>query len=104
MKVLMTPNIAPRRGLPVKIGNVYANAHGAPHYKVVVGIIPIDKWQRPYNRVVSLHIDATGAIVGCSRNPEEYIRDHNDLVGKVESMPELKIKWIHSHPQQEKLK
>jgi len=104
VKITMTPQISPRRGDPVVVGNVYANAHGAPHYKVVVGIITQDKWNRPYNRVVCIHVAATGAIVGCSRYPEEYISHHNDLVGHVKTMPELKIDWLRSHPQQEKLK
>jgi hypothetical protein len=104
MKVIMTPSISPRRGDPVVVGNVYANAHGAPHYKVVVGMVLQDKWKRPYNRVVALHISATGAVVGASRYPEEYIREHNDLVGRVKSMPELKIEWLRPHPQAEKLK
>lgn len=104
MKVIMTPTIEPRRGDKVEVGNVYGNAHGAPHYKVVVGIVASDKWNRPYNRVVCIHIDATGRIVGCSRNPEEYIANHQDLLGKVKSMPELKIEWLRAHPQKEKLK
>jgi len=104
MKIIMTPTISPRRGEPVVLGNVYANSHGAPHFKVVVGIVARDKWNRPYNRIVCLHISAVGLVVGASRYPEEYISQHNDLVGKVKSMPELKIEWLRPHPQQGKMK
>lgn len=104
MKITMTPTLTPRRGDPVEVGNVYANAYGNPHYKIVVAIIPTDSRNQPYNRVVCLHINTTAGIVGCSRAPEEYISNHQDLVGKVKSMPELKIEWLRAHPQAERMK
>ena len=93
MNVKMHPNISPRRGGEVVIGNVYTNRHGRPYYKIVMGIIVRDN-NRPWNNVVMLHVDATGQICGSSNQPHKYVQDHQDLMGKVVAMPELDIEWL----------
>lgn len=96
MKVEMIPQIKPRRGGPVKEGNVYTNPHGPGYYKVVMGIIP-DTWRktgRNWNKIVLLHISSLGEIVGASCQPETYVCNHQDLVGIVKHMPSLKIEWL----------
>ena len=45
--------------------------------------------------VVCININPMGEIVGASCEPEAYMRDHQDLVGRVVEMPELKIEWLH---------
>ncbi len=90
MKALITPVIHPRRGGDVAEGNVYANMHGRPFYKVVIGLV-VDK---RYNNICCLHIAATGAIVGCSMQPPAYLSNHHDLVGKVKKLPDFKIDWL----------
>jgi hypothetical protein len=95
VKVEMVPKLHPRRGGKVEVGNVYANPHGRPFYKVVLGIIP-DAWGRrkPFNNVVMLHVASLGEIVGCSCQPTLYISEHQDHVGLVKNMPTLKIEWL----------
>lgn len=95
MKVSMTPKLHPRRGAEVEVGNVYINPHGRPFYKVVLGKVPSD-WGRngKWNNIVMLHITSTGDIVGASCQPTKYVSEHQDLVGKVKNMPELKIEWL----------
>lgn len=93
MKIVATdPLLHTSRGGPVKVGNVYTNPHGKPHFKIVLGIVAKER-ERPFNNVALLKIFATGEIAGCCMEPETYVRDHQDLVGVVESMPTLKIRW-----------
>lgn len=103
MKVHMTPPLAPRRGDPVEVGNVYANAHGSPHYKIVVSVISRDAHDQPWNNCVCLHTNGAGDIVGCSKAPQLYLSEHNDLVGRIRELPELTVEWIRSHPQKDKI-
>jgi hypothetical protein len=93
MKAKMEPTIKPRRGVPVLVGNVYTNPHGRPYYKIVLGIVAQER-DRPWNCVVMLHVSATGDIVGSSNQPIAYVRDHQDLMGKVNNLPDLKIEWF----------
>ena len=93
MKVHMHPTIEPRRGGEVLVGNVYTNKHGRPYYKMVVGIIEREG-NRPWNNVVMLHVDATGRICGSSNQPIVYVKDHQDLMGRVAQMPDLDIEWL----------
>jgi hypothetical protein len=99
----MAPEMTQRRGDPVATGNVYANSHGAPHYKIVLAIMARDG-ERTWSNCVCLHVNAAAKIVGCSRVPEAYLSHHNDLVGRVKSMPEMDVEWIRTHPQAGKLK
>ncbi len=94
MRVIAHPEKRARRGLPVVEGNVYTNANGRPHYKIVLGIIPRDERGRPWNNVALLKVFADGSLAGCAMEPEAYMRDHQDLVGKVSDMPSLKIEWF----------
>lgn len=95
MKVEMVPQLKPRRGGQVLVGNVYTNPHGRPFYKVVVGIIPPEYSNRArWNNIVMLHIDSTGNIVGASTQPTKYVSEHQDHVGTVRNMPSLKIEWL----------
>lgn len=94
MKAELNPTIAPRRGTQPKIGNVYSHARGKPVWKIVVGHVAMDKRERPWNNVVLLHVNLTGDVVSCSREPEAYVRDHQDLVGYVKTMPTLKVEWL----------
>jgi hypothetical protein len=95
MKVEMIPQIHPRRGGEVKVGNVYTNPHGRPFYKVVLGIVP-ESWGRSarYNCIVMVHVTSLGEIVGASVQPKVYVSEHQDHVGTVRNMPTLKIEWL----------
>lgn len=95
MKITMKPTIHPRRGAEVLVGNVYSNPHGKSYFKVVLGIVQ-RQGTRPWNNVVMLHVDATGRIVGSSNQPIVYVSEHQDLVGRVRDMPELKISWLRA--------
>ena len=101
MKIEMIPQIRPRRGGEVKVGNVYTNPHGRPFYKVVLGIIPAD-WSRSsrWNNIVMVHVTALGEIVGASVQPTKYVSEHQDHVGTVRDMPTLKIEWLQSEDTQ----
>lgn len=92
MKIEMTPKLHPRRGGEVKVGHVYTNDHAKHYYKIVVGMFDADRGS--YKNVICLHVSGTGEIVGCSRNPQNYISEHQDLVGIVKDMPTLKIEWL----------
>ena len=93
MKAILSPQIKPRRGCEVAVGNVYQNPHGKPFYKIVVGVID-RAGNRPWNNVVMLHIDIRGDVTGSSNQPYDYVKDHHDLCGKVEAMPTLKVEWL----------
>lgn len=94
MKVILDgQQIHPRRGAPVEVGNVYGNNYGKPFFRLVVGVVE-RVGDRPWRNVVCLRLDTIGNIVGCANEPETYIQEHQDLIGKVEKMPDLKIKWF----------
>lgn len=95
MRVEMIPRLSPRRGGPVKVGNVYTKPHGRPFYKVVVGIIPESyRGRAKWNNIVMLHVDALGNICGASCQPTIYVSNHQDHVGTVKNLPTLKIEWL----------
>lgn len=97
MKVEVIPNSAARRGDEVKVGNVYTNAHGRPHYKIVIGIITREgRFRRPHNNVAVFKVFADGSCAGAACEPEAYLRDHQDLVGTIKEMPTLKVEWLRS--------
>lgn len=93
MKVEVSPRMFPQRGGEVEVGNVYSNDH-ARYFKVVIAIATKRNGRSPWNNVVCIHIDATGEIVGASCQPRNYMREHQDLIGKVKSMPSMKIEWF----------
>ncbi len=85
-----TEQIRPRRGQEPEVGFVYSHMR-ARYYKVIIGIGDHNvRW----NCVHFIHVDATGDVVGTSSQPIPYVRDHQDLVGRVTSMPDLKIEWL----------
>ena len=96
MKVKLDPARIARRGDPVKVGNVYQHPRGRPVFKVVVGIVERDTRGRPWNCIVLLCIDGSGNVVRGVNEPEGYVRQHQDLVGRIEQMPVLKLKWNHA--------
>lgn len=93
MKIEISPQLYPKRGADVIVGNVYANNRPPAfrNFRVVVGIAESVNGRTPWNKVISIHIDALGNVVGCSREPYEYVKNHWDLIGKVEEMPTMKI-------------
>lgn len=95
MRVIAHPEKRARRGQDVQEGNVYTNPHGRPHYKIVLGVIPRDSLDRPWKNVVLLKVFADGSLAGCAMEPSSYVRDHQDLVGRVMDMPQLKIEWFN---------
>lgn len=90
MKANLTPKLNPRRGGPVEVGNVYANMHGRPFYKVVLAVVK----DKRYNNVVCIHVAATGDLIGCSMQPPPYLSGHHDLVGAVADLQDFKINWF----------
>lgn len=85
-----THQLKPRRGAEPSVGNVYSHIK-ARYYKVVIGIgDPNERW----NCVHMIHVDATGEVVGTSSQPIPYMQNHQDLVGHVKTLPNLKIDWI----------
>lgn len=103
MKINMGDRLEPRRGDPVKVGNVYANAHGRPFYRIVIAVNNRDSG-RPWNNVVCIHVNSISGVMGSSNVPEKYLSEHADLIGYVKDMPELKIEFIRPHPQADKLR
>lgn len=96
MRVEIAPRLYPTRGAAVEIGNVYANNRPPAfrNFRVVVGIVDMVNGRTPWKRVVTLHVDGTGNIVGCCRQPMEYVKNHWDLIGRVTEMPVMKIEWL----------
>lgn len=82
-----------QRGGPCEIGNVYANQHHK-NFRVVLNVMQRHN-DTPWKNVICININPMGEIVGASCEPEAYMRDHQDLVGRVIEMPELKIEWLH---------
>ena len=89
--------IHPRRGGPVEVGNVYGNAYGKPFFRLVVGVMS-RVGDRPWRNVVCIRLDTAGNIVGCATEPEAYVSEHQDLIGKVHEMPNMKIEWFRDPP------
>jgi hypothetical protein len=97
MKAIIEPKLAPRRGGKVEVGNVYTNVHaGGRYYRLVVSTNArkVSSFRENWNKIVCLHIDALGNIIGCSMQPELYMSEHQDLIGKVKSLPDFKIEWL----------
>lgn len=94
MKIQIPDPYTPRRGDPVVPGNVYTHKGGKPYFRLVLAVVT-RVYDKPWNNVVAIHVDGTGAIVGCSMNPERYLSEHNDLVGKVEGeLPTIKFNFL----------
>jgi hypothetical protein len=87
--------VAPRRGEPVEIGNVYQHPWGRPFFRIVFGVGgEFITGRRRFNDITFLHVNIEGEVVGCSTAPRAYVANHCDLVGKVVNMPKLKLKWL----------
>ena len=93
MKVEISPRLHIHRGGEVEVGNVYSNDHSR-YFRIVVSIVARRNSRVPWNNVVCIHIDATGEIVGSSNQPINYMKEHQDLIGKVKQMPSMKIEWF----------
>lgn len=93
MKFKIQPKIVPRRGTPVVEGNVYANRKGQNYFDVVIAILKRDG-DRPWNNVCILRVDIHGNLRGVRQEPERYVSEHKDLVGKVKEIPALEIEWF----------
>lgn len=97
MKVRLDP-LRTQRGGPVVVGNVYAcnRAPAFRDFRIVVGLAERGgRFRAPWNNVVLIHVDSSGDVIGCSRQPQNYVSNHWDLIGKVEKMPSMKITWLH---------
>ena len=84
----------PRRGGKVEVGNVYSNIHGHNVFKIVLGIVKRDKHDKPWKNVAIIKVDIAGNIVGASMEPEAYMSQHQDHVGVVSALPDLKVEWL----------
>lgn len=93
MKFKIEPKIMARRGTEVKEGNVYANRKGQNYFDVVIAILERDG-SRPWNNVCLVRVDIHGKVWGVRQEPERYVSEHKDLVGRVAEMPELKVEWF----------
>jgi hypothetical protein len=93
MKIIMPHPVAPSRGIhPVEVGNVYFNSHGRDHYKIVVAVRARGgTGSRSFNNCVLLKVNHSGEIVSAGCEPEQYLKNHQDLVGKVYEMPTIQI-------------
>ena len=96
MKVEIAPQVFPRRGTEVEVGNVYTNNRQPAFrdFRIVVGVVGVVHGRQPWNNIVCIHVDYKGDISGASRQPYNYVKDHWDLVGKVVEMPTLKVEWL----------
>lgn len=96
MKVEIDPQVFPHRGGDVVVGNVYGNnrAPAFRDFRIVCGVVDMVNGRHPWNCVVCLHVDAKGDVVGASRQPYNYVKDHWDLIGRVKEMPTMKIEWL----------
>jgi len=69
------------RGETVEIGNVYA-CNRSPAFKdfrIVVGKAATDGSGRiPWNNAIMIHVNASGDVVGCSRQPIDYVKNKWD--------------------------
>jgi hypothetical protein len=74
---------AQRRGSEPVVGNVYRSKSGKSYCRVLVSIVPLDKWGGPFNNMLLIALDADGNIVGCKMEPKIYTQDHMDLIGRV---------------------
>ena len=92
MKIVMKPQLAPKRGAEPKVGNVYTIAYSGGVYKIVVGITK--PYRKDYKTVILIHTNAAGEIVGCSRMSDCYARDFQDLVGYIKEMPTMCVEWF----------
>jgi hypothetical protein len=94
MKIHFTPRLKPRRGSPVKVGNVYATKQGLNGYFIVVGILKVGKHERPYNNITMLRFNMEGEIIRGLNEPEQYVQNHKDLVGEIKGgVPSLEVEW-----------
>lgn len=83
-----------RRGVTPAIGQVYATRQGKNGYFVIVGIShPGKSNERPYNNVHMIRFGMDGEVYGCCSEPEVYVQNHKDLVGEVDSVPTMTVKW-----------
>ena len=73
------------------------NAHGRPFLRIVLAIVK-RQCSRPFNNVACLHVSPTGDVVGCSMQPERYLSDHNDLIGKAIDMPSFSVEFFNTPP------
>lgn len=104
MKVHISPQLFPCRGGEVAVGNVYSNDHSR-FFRIVVGIVEDKhKSRKTWNNVVCIHVDATGDIVGASCQPTLYVKEHQDLVGRVKEMPSMKIEWLREEDREKETK
>jgi hypothetical protein len=97
VRVEISPQIYPQRGGDVVVGNVYANNRPPAfrNFRIVVGMVGTVNGRTPWNRVVTIHVDGQGNVVGASHNPEQYVKNHWDLIGRVIKMPVMRIEWLH---------
>ena len=84
----------PRRHGEVEVGNVYSNVHGQNVFKIVLAIVERNKWEKPWKNVVLIKVNVAGEIVGCSMEPYLYLSEHQDHVGVVKELPDLKVEWL----------
>lgn len=84
------------RGGPVEVGNVYTNPHGRAFYKIVLGKNEqvTNGSRRRWNNIVMIHVNVKGEVIGCAAQPETYVSEHQDLIGRIKNMPTLKVEWI----------
>lgn len=96
MKVEIAPKLYPTRGSEVLLGNVYANNRPPAfrHLRIVVGLVNHVNGRNIWSNVVLIHVDDNGDVIGASRQPRDYVKNHWDLVGRVKEMPTLKVEWI----------
>lgn len=94
MKIKAPTPYLPRRGSPVAPGNVYSHRGGRPYFRIVLGLVEKQR-ERPFNNCVCLHVAGNGELMGCSMQPERYLSEHNDLVGKVDGdLPTISFHFL----------
>lgn len=93
MKVTLDPKMVIHRGGEVKVGNVYSNPKFR-YWRIVIGINDRATGRKTWNNVVCIHVDIDGNVIGCSNQPTNYMKEHQDLVGHVKEMPSMKVEWL----------
>ena len=87
MKVVFNPEYKRQRGVEVAVGNVYLGRNDM--MRVCLAVAPRDAFDRPWSNVLLVTVNVTGQIISGSMQPQAYVQEHMNCVGRVEDMPSM---------------